>query len=111
MSQQGATLQAYNNELVKCIEDLKRKREELHAQILAEEEEKLAVQNDLHILTERLNRITESLTRKQATRTEYDRTIAETEGAYFKILESSQSLLQVLKRDSVALQESGDNSS
>eukprot|EP00730_Choanoeca_flexa_P000605 TRINITY_DN10265_c0_g1_i1.p2 TRINITY_DN10265_c0_g1~~TRINITY_DN10265_c0_g1_i1.p2 ORF type:complete len:110 (+),score=12.21 TRINITY_DN10265_c0_g1_i1:1133-1462(+) len=107
MSQQGATLQAYNSELVKCIEDLRKKREELHAQILAEEEEKLAVQNDLHILTERLTRITDSLNKKYATRTEYDRTIADTEGAYMKILESSQSLLQVLKRDSFTL-EDGD---
>ena len=105
MAQQGATLQGYNNELVKCLEDLKKKREELHTQILAEEEEKLKVQNDLHILTERLARITENLNKKIATRNENDRTISETESAYMKILDSSQSLLQVLKRDSVALDE------
>lgn len=29
MAQQGATLQNYNNELVKCIEDLREKREEV----------------------------------------------------------------------------------
>eukprot|EP00043_Microstomoeca_roanoka_P005839 m.58347 g.58347 ORF g.58347 m.58347 type:complete len:107 (-) comp13142_c0_seq1:2259-2579(-) len=105
MAQQGATLQSYNNELVKCLEDLKKKREEVHLQVLAEEEEKLKIQNDLHILTERLARITESLNKKISTRNEYDRTISETESAYMKILDSSQSLLQVLKRDSVALEE------
>lgn len=31
MAQQGATLQNYNNELVKCIEDLREKREEVRA--------------------------------------------------------------------------------
>eukprot|EP00049_Salpingoeca_infusionum_P019156 m.360485 g.360485 ORF g.360485 m.360485 type:complete len:112 (+) comp19059_c0_seq1:66-401(+) len=105
MSQQGATLQSYNNELVKCIESLRRKREEVHTQILAEEEEKLRVQTDLHILTERLARLTDSLNKKIATRNEYDKTIAETEDAFVKIVESSQSLLQVLKRDSVSLDE------
>ena len=67
------------------MEDLKKKREELHTQILAEEEEKLKVQNDLHILTERLARITENLNKKIATRNEYDRTISETESAYMKV--------------------------
>ena len=38
MSQQGAALQNYNNELVKCIEDLCAKRDELQRVILTEEE-------------------------------------------------------------------------
>jgi len=40
MAAQGATLQNYNNELVKSIEDLREKREELNRQILSEEEDK-----------------------------------------------------------------------
>eukprot|EP00055_Hartaetosiga_balthica_P016806 m.107975 g.107975 ORF g.107975 m.107975 type:complete len:109 (-) comp9183_c2_seq1:1391-1717(-) len=107
MSKQGATLQGYNNELVKCLEDLKRKREEVHTHVLAEAEEKLQIQNDLHILTERLARVTDALNKKIAARNEYDRLIEETEAAYSKILDSSQSLLQVLKRDSVSVDEIG----
>jgi hypothetical protein len=38
-----------------------------------------------------------------ASRNEYDKTIMETEAAYMKILESSQTLLHVLKRESVSL--------
>ena len=38
MAAQGATLQNYNNELVKCIEDLREKREEVNRAILKEEE-------------------------------------------------------------------------
>ena len=30
MAAQGATLQNYNNELVKCVDDLKEKREEVN---------------------------------------------------------------------------------
>ena len=67
------------------IEDLSSKRDELHRQILLEEEEKQRVQHDLHILTERLAAINEGLARKIAIRNDYDRTIAETEGAYKKV--------------------------
>ena len=41
---QGAGLQNNNNELVRCIEDLKEKREEVHRQISKDEEEKSKVQ-------------------------------------------------------------------
>jgi len=102
-SRQGATLQNYNNELVKCIEDLREKREEVNRQILKEEEEKAKIQKDLSILTDRLQKLNENLTRKQQARNEYDKTIQETEAAYMKILESSQTLLHVLKRESVNL--------
>ena len=103
MAAQGASLQNYNNELVKCIEDLREKREEINRQILKEEEEKAKIQRDLSILTDRLSTINEALARKIQARNEYDRTIQETEAAYMKILESSQTLLQVLKRETVNL--------
>ena len=57
MAAQGATLQNYNNQLVKCIEDLREKREEVNRQILTEEEEKAKIQKDLSILTDRLSKI------------------------------------------------------
>jgi Sjoegren syndrome nuclear autoantigen 1 len=44
MAQQGATLQNYNNELVKCIEDLREKREEVNRAMLKDEEEKAKIQ-------------------------------------------------------------------
>jgi sjoegren syndrome nuclear autoantigen 1 len=103
MAGQGASLQNFNNELVKCIEDLKEKREEIARQILKDEEDKAKIQRDLSVLTDRLTKINESLARKVTARNEYDRTIQETEGAYMKILESSATLLQVLKRETVTL--------
>ncbi|XP_069790648.1 microtubule nucleation factor SSNA1 [Narcine bancroftii] len=109
MTQQGAALQSYNNELVKCIEDLCTKREELNQQILQEEEEKNKLQNDIRILTEKLTKVNESLAHKMATRNEFDRTIAETEAAYMKILESSQTLLTVLKREAGTLNQVNEN--
>ena len=103
MCSQGATLQNYNHELVKCIEDLRGKREELNRQIMKEEEDKGKIQKELSLLTDRLQKINESLVRKTQARNEYDKTVQETEGAYMKILESSQTLLHVLKRETVNL--------
>ncbi len=44
MASKGTSLQNYNNELVKCIEDLREKREELNRAILRDEEEKAKIQ-------------------------------------------------------------------
>lgn len=51
------SLSGYNNELVKCIEDLREKREELNKLILREEEDKMKVQKELTILNERLKKV------------------------------------------------------
>uniref|UniRef100_A0A8B9QMC0 SSNA1 n=1 Tax=Apteryx owenii TaxID=8824 RepID=A0A8B9QMC0_APTOW len=50
MTQQGAALQGYNNELVKCIEDLCMQKEELNKQIQQAEEEKNKLQHQIQIL-------------------------------------------------------------
>ncbi|XP_077352958.1 microtubule nucleation factor SSNA1-like [Festucalex cinctus] len=98
MTQQAAALQTYNNELVKCFDDLCSKREELNRQIKLEEEEKELLQRDIRNLSEKLARVNESLAQKMAVHNTIERTITETEAAYTKILESSQSLLSVLKQ-------------
>ena len=64
-------------------------------------QEKAKIQNDIQVLSRRLAQINEALARKIASRNEYDKVIQETEAAYLKILESSQTLLTVLKRESV----------
>ena len=85
-----ASLSNYNQELVSCIEDLREKREELNRSLLRDEEEKAKIQKELSALTERLARLNEDLARKMQARVEFDQTIQETEAAYMKILESSQ---------------------
>ncbi|ETE65482.1 Sjoegren syndrome nuclear autoantigen 1-like protein, partial [Ophiophagus hannah] len=64
--QQGVALQSYNNKLVKCIEELCTKREELSWQIQQEEKEKGKLQGDLCVLTEHLAYINETLAHKMA---------------------------------------------
>ncbi|EFC40325.1 hypothetical protein NAEGRDRAFT_71898 [Naegleria gruberi] len=99
----GASLQTTNNQLVKCIEELRLRRDEVTRQIIKEEEEKNRIQNELRVLSEKLNRLNDGLSRKLQAKQEYERTLQETEAAYNKILESSQTLLHVLKRESASL--------
>ena len=75
------------HEAIYCagIEDLCTRRDELHKQILSEEEEKAKLQNEIRSLTDRLAKVNESLSTKLASRAEFDRTIAETEAAYTKV--------------------------
>ncbi|XP_062424973.1 microtubule nucleation factor SSNA1-like isoform X1 [Rhea pennata] len=99
MTQQGAALQGYNNELVKCIEDLCMQKEELNKQIQQAEEEKNKLQHQIQVLNEKLECVCENLAQKVASRNELDKILAETEAAYMKILDSSRTLLNVLKKE------------
>lgn len=57
MASQGASLQNYNNELVKCLEDLREKRDDLNKVILVEEQQRAEVQKKIHKLTEQLHKV------------------------------------------------------
>ncbi|KAI5054890.1 hypothetical protein GOP47_0030035 [Adiantum capillus-veneris] len=90
-------------ELIQRIEELREEREEMKAQVQVEEEEKASIQKDLVVLTKRLAEIDDSLSRKYAFASNYDKTIEEVEAAYGKILESSQALLHVLKTETIQI--------
>ena len=57
----------------------------------------------MRALSERLDVLQSSLNKKLHTRNEYDKTINETQSAFNKILESSQTLLHVLKKEGAQL--------
>ena len=105
MAQQGAALQNYNNELVKCLEELCERRQRLEREIEKDRREKAVLDSQLSQLTAKINALDASLTKKLDTKAEYDKTIRESESAYMKILESSQVLLNVVKKDSMQLQQ------
>ncbi|PSN50081.1 Sjoegren syndrome nuclear autoantigen 1 [Blattella germanica] len=104
-AQQGAALQTYNQELIKSIEELKQKRRDLQTLIEQQEEEKASVQRDIEKLSSKVAQINESLAKKIAIRNDYDHTIAESEAAYSKILESSQVLLSMVRREAMCLEQ------
>ena len=57
----------------------------------------------MRALAERLEVLNNSLGKKYHVRNEYDKTINETQSAFNKILESSQTLLHVLKKEGAQL--------
>ena len=71
MAEHGAALQTYNNELVKCIEDLNQRRDEVSKEIKLDENEKEKLEHDIAILHERLQKVNTSLARKIQIRDEY----------------------------------------
>jgi Sjoegren syndrome nuclear autoantigen 1 len=99
MSKQGEVLVSYNNQLVKCIEDMREKMDTVTKKITKLEEEKIKVTENITNLTEQLSNIEETLAKNINAKNKYAQTIQETEAAYMKILESSQTLLHVLKRE------------
>lgn len=103
MASLGADVQSTSNELVSVIEELKERRSELDRVIKKEEEEKLRLIAEIKVLTDRLNAVDESVTKKHAARTEFDRMITETSAAFAKILDSSRLLLSSVKHDSLLL--------
>lgn len=92
-------MNSYNNELDKCLEDLRERREEVHRLLIAEEDEKARVQKQISLLSDNLVKLNDSLLRKQRALEEYDKTIAESTNALNKIRDSSQTLLQVLRKE------------
>ena len=104
MAQQGAALQNYNNGLVKSLEELCERRQKLQKEIEKDQREKAILDDQLAQLASQMKTLEDGLTKKLEIKAEYDKTIRETETAYMKILESSQVLLNVVKRDSVTLQ-------
>lgn len=64
MAAQGAALQNHNNELVKCLEDLREKQGQIVKELRSDEAEKAKIQVDLQSLTKRLAAVNDSIARK-----------------------------------------------
>ena len=92
-----------NTELVKTMDTIIKQKNEIQVIIEKEEEEKRKLEEQMRSLSERLDVINNGLGKKYQTRDEYDRTINETQSAFNKILESSQTLLHVLKKEGSGL--------
>tara|TARA_B110000503_G_C6753582_1_gene252606 strand:- start:94 stop:396 length:303 start_codon:yes stop_codon:yes gene_type:complete len=85
------------------MDNINKQKGEIQDMINQEEEEKRQIEEQMKALAERLEVIDSSLSKKYITRNEYDKTIQETQSAFNKILESSQTLLHVLKKEGAQL--------
>ncbi len=69
-----------------------------------ETEEKNEIIQTIEKLSQELEELNATLAQKEELKNEYDKVISNTELAYYKLLEGSQTLLAILKRDEASLQ-------
>ncbi|NXQ14123.1 SSNA1 protein, partial [Peucedramus taeniatus] len=81
------------------LSELRARRDELSGRIRAEEAERGRLQARIATLSRRLSDTSESLAGLRSTRAHIDRTIAEMDTASGQILDNSQTLLDVLKKE------------
>ncbi|XP_025829425.1 Sjoegren syndrome nuclear autoantigen 1 homolog isoform X2 [Agrilus planipennis] len=84
MSEHGAALQTYNQELVKCLEELKNKRNALQVIIEREENEKMQLEKNMKVIQDKLQSCNNKLIQHIRIRNNYDQTIKETEVGFKK---------------------------
>jgi len=93
------TLVNYNRQLVSCIDELQQKRAIVIKDIAKKESEMEHLVTEIASLQDKFTKVKTSLVQCNAAKKQYDQNITETEAAYMKILESSQTLLKVLKQE------------
>ena len=97
-------LNKYNLLLTETIEELKKNQEKLAGQIASSEEERSQTEARIAEVEARLEHLQSSIQHKTEVLQEYSNAIAQTENAYSKIIQSSQSLLGVLRRECTNLE-------
>ncbi|KAL1494656.1 hypothetical protein ABEB36_010223 [Hypothenemus hampei] len=104
MTEHGALLQTCNQELVKCLEELKIKRNQLFNVIKQEEYDKRVLEKNVNMLQDKLSKLSQDLEYHKQIFDDYDRAITDTEMGFQKILESSQTLLKIAQTEAYKLE-------
>ena len=73
-------------------------------------DEKMEINQNMDKLSQELEELNMNLQYKENLKKEFDKVISNTEKAYYKFLEGSQTLLAILQRDEASLQQKmGEN--
>ena len=73
-------------------------------------DEKMEINQNMDKLSQELEELNMNLQYKENLKKEFDKVISNTEKAYYKLLEGSQTLLAILQRDEASLeQKMGEN--
>ena len=86
------------------MEGIRERRENLLIDMKKDTEEKNEIVQTIEKLSQELEELNATLIQKEELKNEYDKVISNTELAYYKLLEGSQTLLAILKRDENSLQ-------
>ncbi|XP_048776849.2 microtubule nucleation factor SSNA1-like [Ostrea edulis] len=95
---EDAFIQKYNLELLKCIDDMKVKRDGVHRDILSLSDEQRKLEGDILQLTSQIARVNESLCKKMKQQVECDELLKEYDEAFHRLLYGQQTLLANVKR-------------
>ena len=90
---QAASLQNYNSELVKSLEGIRERRENLLIDMKKDTEEKNEIIQTIEKLSQELEELNATLIQKEEIKNEYDKIISNTEMAYYKFVKKQPILL------------------
>jgi sjoegren syndrome nuclear autoantigen 1 len=94
-----STLQSFNNELIKSLDNLREQREKNILALRQDQDTEAKLKTDMDKLQKKRNEVAKRIQQKECLETGYKTLIDETEAAYRKIVDSSQTLLEILKQE------------
>jgi Sjoegren syndrome nuclear autoantigen 1 len=94
-----STLQTFNNELVKGVETLRENHYKVTQTLLKQTEEKQELERQIKELNDKLSVLNNDMEVKKKQKCDYEKVIEDTECAYLRIVENSQSLLEKLNKE------------
>lgn len=94
-----STLQSFNNELIKSLDQLREQREKNYQALRQDYDAEAKIKGEIEKFQKKRLEIERRIKQKESLEKGYKTLIEETEGAYRKIVESSQTLLEILKQE------------
>ena len=85
--------------VVETLENLKAQRDKISQDIEESYELREKIQQQLNLLVDKLDKVTDDLEQKQTVLNIYDKILNETDSAYSKIVQSTQALYNMVKNE------------
>ena len=100
-----SSLQAFNVELIKGLESLKSSHRDITSQLACHESRQQSLLTEIQKLQEQLQQLTNQIKKEKEVKEQYETLIHDTERAYAKLVDSSQTILRVMNNQSKSLLE------
>eukprot|EP01017_Pseudomicrothorax_dubius_P026712 TRINITY_DN3006_c0_g1_i6.p1 TRINITY_DN3006_c0_g1~~TRINITY_DN3006_c0_g1_i6.p1 ORF type:complete len:168 (+),score=34.86 TRINITY_DN3006_c0_g1_i6:83-586(+) len=96
-------------QVINILKGLRERLRDVDTKLMEREMEKDKILEDINYLTQRQKNLTKSVSRKKGSLESFEKTLKESESAFSKIIESTRTLLQVVKKETAALSRSTMN--
>ena len=91
------------SQVLTILKNLKSRHNEIENILSQKDNEKNAIMEDINILTQRMKMLEKNISKKRVSYENYDKTLRDAENAFFKINESTKTLLSVIKKENLNL--------